>query len=142
MKKDRQRKILELISVYPINTQEELTEKLCEAGYPSTQATVSRDIRDLHIIKSLTKEGYRYISAESTELSSFDDAIFSSVKKVSSAGNIVVVKTSPGLANAVAVAIDSMNIPQILGCVAGDDTIMVVTDDELSAQEVAIKMRG
>ncbi len=137
MKKNRQEKMLELISRYEIETQDELIERLREHGYEVTQATVSRDIRELNIAKMTTGRGtYRYCipkrAIPATGMK-FSTALVDSITSVDYACNMVVLKTYPGLANAVAVGIDGMNLQQVLGCVAGDDTIMIVTRDEESA---------
>lgn len=137
MKRNRQEKLLELISRYEIDTQDELIARLRECGYDVTQATVSRDIRDLKIVKMMTRKGsYRYVlpkQANEGASPKFSTALIDSIVHVDSACNIVVIKTYPGLANAVAVGIDHMNFSQILGCVAGDDTIMIATRDYDSA---------
>ncbi|MBQ8310789.1 MAG: arginine repressor [Clostridia bacterium] len=142
MKRNRQEKLLELISRYEIDTQDELIARLRDNGFEVTQATVSRDIRELKIAKMTTGKGtYRYVLPKQVVDGSagmkFNRALIDSVISVDHACNIVVLKTYPGLANAVAVGIDSMNLHQILGCVAGDDTIMVVSRDEDCAKAMA-----
>ncbi|MBQ8415550.1 MAG: arginine repressor [Clostridia bacterium] len=141
MKRNRQEKMMELISRYEIDTQDELIARLRENGYDVTQATVSRDIRELKIAKITTGKGtYRYVLPKQMETGSgmkFNSSLIDSIVTVDHAANIVVLKTYPGLANAVAVGIDSMNMQQILGCVAGDDTIMVVSRDEECAKIIA-----
>ena len=133
MKRNRQEKLLELISRYEIETQDELIGRLRENGYEVTQATVSRDIRELKIAKMTTGKGsYRYVLPKQVEPSagvSFSAALIDSITSVDFAENIVVLRTYPGLASAVAGGIDRMDHSQILGCVAGDDTIMIVTRD-------------
>lgn len=144
MKKNRQEKMLELISRYEIETQDELIDRLREHGYDVTQATVSRDIRELKIAKMTTGRGtYRYVLPKHPQTSSgmrFSATLVDSIISVDYACNIVVLKTYPGLANAVAVGIDGMNMQQILGCVAGDDTIMIVTRDEESAHMISDRL--
>ncbi len=144
MKRNRQEKLLELISRYEIDTQDELIARLCDSGFDVTQATVSRDIRELKIVKMMTRKGsYRYVlPRESNENSGhkFSTALIDSIIHVDAACNLVVIKTYPGLANAVAVGIDQMKFPQILGCVAGDDTILVATRDFESAAAVAERL--
>ena len=145
MKKNRQEKMLELISRYEIETQDELIERLREHGYEVTQATVSRDIRELNIAKMTTGRGtYRYClpkrAIPSTGMK-FSTALIDSITGVDYACNMVVLKTYPGLANAVAVGIDGMNMPQVLGCVAGDDTIMIVARDSEYATVIAERIR-
>ena len=141
MKKNRQEKMLELISRYEIETQDELIEKLRESGIEVTQATISRDIRELKIAKMTTGKGsYRYVlprHAESAPVIKFSAALTDSIVSINCAGNLAVIKTYPGLASAVAGGIDHMNLHQILGCVAGDDTILVVTRDEECAAAFA-----
>ena len=142
MKGARQEKILEIIEKFNISTQEELIEKLYEAGIFATQTTISRDIRQLGLVKGVGADGaYKYLTPKTrkNEGGVMKNAISDSVLSVESAQNLVVVKTTPGMANAVAVGIDSMNFQQILGCVAGDDTIMVVTRDEESAKDIAAR---
>jgi len=130
--------MLELISRYEIDTQDELISRLRENGYEVTQATVSRDIRELKIAKMTTGKGtYRYVLPKQVEGGTgmkFNSALVDSIVSVDHACNVVVLKTYPGMANAVAVGIDSMNLREILGSVAGDDTIIVVTRNESCAE--------
>ena len=144
MKKHRQEKLLELISRYEIETQDELIERLREIGYEVTQATISRDIRELKIAKMTTGKGtYRYVLPKHADPSSgikFSAALIDSITTVEFAQNIVVIKTYPGLASAVAAGIDRMSLEGILGCVAGDDTIMVVTRDIECAEMIADRL--
>ena len=151
MKKNRQEKLLELISRYEIDTQDELIERLRDYGYDVTQATVSRDIRELKISKMTTGKGtYRYVlpkqSVDTDSGMRFSTTVIDSIVSVDHACNIVVLKTYAGLAGAVAVGIDGMNMHQVLGCVAGDDTIIVVTRNEGSAkiisERIHIMMKG
>ena len=144
MKKHRQEKLLELISRYEIETQDELIERLREIGYDVTQATISRDIRELKIAKMTTGKGtYRYVLPKHADPSSginFSAALIDSITTVEYAQNLVVIKTYPGIASAVAGGIDRMSLEGILGCVAGDDTIMVVTRDNECAQLFADRL--
>ena len=144
MKRNRQEKMLELISRYEIDTQDELIARLRDCGFEVTQATVSRDIRELKISKMMTGKGsYRYVLPKQTATGSgqkFSTALIDSIVSVESACNIVVIKTYPGLANAVAVGIDNLNFSQILGCVAGDDTIMIATRDYESADMICDRL--
>ncbi len=148
MKKNRQEKILELISKYEIETQDDLLELLRQEGVETTQATVSRDIRELDIVKMTTERGtYKYVSAlipKNTQKKSvpFARGLVDAVVSVSCALNIIVVKTSPGMSSPVAVAIDSFDDARILGCVSGDDTIIIVVRDEESAFELCEKMKA
>ena len=130
MKNARQQKILELIEKYDIDTQETLIAKLEEVGFATTQTTISRDIKQLKLVKGLTSNGtYKYIVPEvknSGGTPILNSALTESVIKIEAAENIVVVKTLSGMANAVAVCIDSLNEASIVGSVAGDDTILIV----------------
>ncbi|MBE5915922.1 MAG: arginine repressor [Pseudobutyrivibrio ruminis] len=128
MKIARQAKILELIVKNEIGTQEELTEKLQEIGFNATQATVSRDIREMKLTKVADSSGkLRYVAYKTTEddmnekyIRIFLDGFLS----MDNAENILVVKTVSGMAMAVAAALDHMDFPEIVGSIAGDDTIM------------------
>lgn len=144
MKRNRQEKLLELISRYEIDTQDELIARLRDCGFEVTQATISRDIRELKISKMMTGKGsYRYVLPKQTASGAgqkFSTALIDSIVSVDSACNIVVIKTYPGLANAVAVGIDNLNFSQILGCVAGDDTIMIATRDYESADMICNRL--
>lgn len=145
MKKNRQEKLLELISRYEIDTQDELIGRLREHGFDVTQATISRDIRELKIAKMMTGRGvYRYVLPKQTDNRggfAFNPALVDAVISVDSALNTVVLKTSPGLAQAVAVGIDRLDTQQILGCVAGDDTILIVTRDTECAEMISDRIR-
>ncbi len=131
MKESRQKMIVELINEFEIETQEELSRLLLERGYVTTQATISRDIKDLNIKKIPGKNGRaKYaipaMSGKTGPDSGYLTAIKGTVLSVEAAENIIVVKTAAGMAMAAAAAIDSMNIEHVLGCIAGDDTIMCV----------------
>ncbi len=136
MKKNRQEKILELIARYPIGTQDELIEHLEMEGCHATQATVSRDIRALKLVKLQTEDGgYRYVLPKREQGNAVHDAhgvtyqktYGASILSVAYAMNNVVIKTTPGMASAVALVLDHANHDMMLGTVAGDDTIIVVT---------------
>ena len=141
MKRIRQEKLLELISKYEIDTQDELIDRLRESGFEVTQATVSRDIRELNISKMTTGKGtYRYVlpkQAAPTSNMKFNSALIDALISIDYACNIVVLKTHAGLANALAVGIDAMHLDEILGCVAGDDTILLVSRSEESARHIS-----
>ena len=128
MKIERQAKILELIVKNEIGTQEELTARLEEAGFNATQATVSRDIREMKLTKVADGTGkLRYVAFKSTEEDMNDKYIrifLDGFVSMDNAGNILVVKTVSGMAMAVAAALDHMDFPEIVGSIAGDDTIM------------------
>lgn len=148
MKKNRHVKIFELISKYEIETQEELLDYLHEEGFDVTQATVSRDIRELDIVKVTTNKGtYKYTSSRSqgnTQKSStaLAGAIADAVQSVNFAQNIIVIKTAPGMSSPVAVAVDNLAEPRILGCVSGDDTIIVIVTDSESAYRIGSEMKS
>ena len=146
MKIKRQEKIIELIEKYNIDTQEELLRRLRGAGFDVTQATVSRDIKELRLIKTLSGDGrYRYAtSAEelSSDMSFKFLSIFSeSVKTVDYAGNIVVVKCYTGMANAACAALDSIHWNGVVGTLAGDDTIFVLIRSEHRALELVGELK-
>ena len=139
MKNDRQTRILEIIEREPIDTQEQLQQRLQEEGITCTQATISRDIKQLHLIKEPIGQGkYRYaVSVQRNRLNVADKlrTIFrESIVSVDYAQNIVVIKTMAGLANAAAAALDSMSIPYMVGSLAGDDTALLVMRDTESAR--------
>jgi len=140
MKYLRHAKILELIDKYDIETQEELAEKLKEAGMDVTQATISRDIKELKLIKVMTKdEHYRYATisyAEGAVQNRLLKVFAQSFVNCDYANNIVVIKTLPGMAQASASALDSMKWPNVLGTIAGDDTIMAVCRTEKTAEDL------
>lgn len=139
MKNDRQAKILEIIEHEPIDTQEQLQQRLQEQGIVCTQATISRDIKQLHLIKEPVGQGrYRYtVSSQRTKLNVADKlrTIFrESIVSIDSAQNIVVIKTMAGLANAAAAALDGMSISYMVGSLAGDDTALLIMRDTDSAR--------
>ena len=144
MKEGRQKKILNIISRYDVETQNQLIDYLKEAGVKSTQATISRDIKELRLIKELSPRGtYRYVSApaEVTDHSLRLQAIFhESVTSCVRAQNIVVVKTLPGAASAAAAAIDRMNIKDLAGSIAGDDTVFALFRSEADAEEFVARV--
>ncbi|MBE6968594.1 MAG: arginine repressor [Ruminococcaceae bacterium] len=130
MKSTRQAMILELISQQDIETQNQMMEALMERGIKSTQATLSRDIKELRLVKELSPSGsYRYVVVNRDELSDFDirlRKIFREcVISYDYAQNLVVLHTMPGLANAAASALDHMSIPELVGTLAGDDTVFL-----------------
>ena len=137
MKNERQKKILEIIEKYEVDTQDALIQRLGEAGITATQTTVSRDIRQLQLVKQLTEGGsYRYAATGQRRESPtpvLNSAITEAVVKITAAKNIVVIKTYPGMANALAVCVDSLEQEHIIGTVAGDDTILLVASDDETA---------
>lgn len=142
MKSGRQEKILEIISKKNIETQEELIDALKSEGFAVTQATVSRDIRQLKLLKVMVDGIYKYVAPkkELNEISEYNSALISSIREIKYALNNVVIKTAPGLAQAVAAGIDSLQEDGVLGCVAGDDTIIVVTSSEDVSAKISRKI--
>ena len=139
MKPARQEKILELISRYEVETQEELAAKLKEAGFNVTQATVSRDIRSLGLTKVVGKNGKVYYAPLPVTMEGNTDRVrifAEEMISVETGRNIVVIRTVPGMAMGLATALDAMKQPQILGCIAGDDTIFCVCPSDQEAAEV------
>lgn len=128
MKVGRQSKIIELITKHDVETQEELAQLLVEAGYNVTQATISRDIRELKLTKMSTDGGrQKYIALTSQEsglTEKYARVLRDGFVSMDKAQNILVIKTVSGMAMAVAAALDAMHIDGIVGCIAGDDTIM------------------
>ena len=129
MKTKRQAKMLELIKRNDIETQEELASLLNQAGFRVTQATISRDIKDLRLVKTLGSDGkYRYVSASrsSTDIrTNFSNLFSTSVNSIDIAQNLVVIKTLSGMAQAVCAALEGADYPSVVGTIAGDDTIFI-----------------
>ena len=146
MKSQRQTKILEIIASKDIETQEQLLEELRQAGFRSTQATISRDIKELRILKDLTAMGtYRYTIGSKETTNAFSNRLNSifkeSVISYDYAQNIVVVKTLPTLAPAAGRAIDAMNMSVVVGTLAGDDTLLIIMRDVQSAIGFCIEIK-
>lgn len=138
MKSQRQAKILEIISTRNVETQEQLLAALQKEGFRGTQATISRDIKELRIVKELTNLGtYRYTTPSNEITGTFSskmNTIFREcVVGYDYAQNIIVIRTLPGLASAAGSAIDAMNLSLVVGTLAGDDTVMVVMRDNNAA---------
>ncbi|SHE55678.1 arginine repressor [Alkalibacter saccharofermentans] len=146
MKVARQAKILELIENEEIETQDELAKQLKESGFHVTQATVSRDIKDMRLIKIMSKSGrHRYApfrDAGGNQLSERIVNVFrESVVSIDYSGNLVVIKTFSGGAMAASVAIDSMEWSDVVGCLAGDDTIFVAIRNQDKVVDVVEKFK-
>ena len=146
MKSKRQEKILELILDHSVQTQEQLLAELEAAGFRTTQATISRDIKQLRIIKELGPHGtYRYSTAPKPAEHTFSaklNLIFRQcITSVEYAQSMIVIKTMPGLANGAAAAIDKLNIPELLGTLAGDDTCFAVLKDTQAAANLCAEIR-
>ena len=140
MKINRHARILELIRKYEIGTQEELAEYLNKEGFQVTQATISRDIRQLHLTKIPGKGGRQKYVVLEKEGTGMDEKYLHVLKagyvSMDRAGNILVIKTVSGMAMAVAAALDAMAWPEIAGCIAGDDTIFALTRSENHAVQL------
>ncbi|SCY51661.1 arginine repressor [Butyrivibrio sp. INlla14] len=145
MKKNRHDKIIELIAKYEVETQEQLASLLKDEGYDVTQATVSRDIRQMKLSKQVTEDGRQKYVYSSADPEAMQDKYVSVLKagfvKMDLAQNILVIKTVSGMAMALAAAIDAIEMPQIVGCIAGDDTIMIAIKTNEEALEVMDKFR-
>lgn len=143
MKAIRQRRILEIIENKPIETQEELAEELRKQGFEVTQATVSRDIKELRLVKNLSNQGtYRYALPRDAYRANGDRMarmFQDSVVRMDYSENIIVIKTLPGTAQAVASTIDTAQWEEIIGTVAGDDTILIVVKPKEKVQETLDK---
>src|SRR5215470_11005614 len=135
----RQGQILKLIRGKRIHTQEELAQELKDIGIAATQVTLSRDVRDLRLVK--TREGYQEMAPEETG-PHFSLLAGEFLNDVLRAQNLVILKTSPGHANSVAVALDNEGWPEVVGTIAGDDTILIITPDSPTAEAVQEKLLG
>lgn len=147
MKNSRQNMILEIISQENIETQEQLLNRLQERGITSTQATISRDIKQMHLIKEPVGQGvYKYaVSGNRTKLNFAEKlrTIFrESITSIDCAKNIVVLKTMPGLASAACSALDNMELSYMVGSLAGDDTAFLLMRDEESAVNFCEELKG
>ncbi|MCM1126587.1 MAG: arginine repressor [Lachnospiraceae bacterium] len=145
MKKSRHQKIKELVEQYQIETQEELADKLTEAGYAVTQATVSRDIRELKLSKIPLGDGHQMYTILEHDDRHLGDKYIRVLKdgfvSMDMAQNILVIKTVSGMAMAVAAAVDAMKFKEIVGSIAGDDTIMMAVRTVEDTQVVMEKLR-
>ena len=141
MKNDRQKLLLQIIQMKDINTQEDLVRELRARGHKVTQATVSRDIKELQLMKvAADGGGYRYAEPEKREISITERMmriLSDSMVSADHAGNLVVMKTLSGSANVAAEAIDTLDWPEILGTIAGDNTVLIVVRDAECAGETA-----
>ena len=144
MRISRQNKILELIEQYEIETQDKLASMLRDYGYEVTQATISRDIKELQLVKTLSSGGrYKYVVSTSGEgpVSGRLTSVFrETVKSITYSGNIVLVKAISGCAAAVGEALDTMNVDHVIGSVAGDNTLLLVIDDPSNSPEVVERL--
>ena len=146
MKEQRQKAILKLIQQEDLEVQEELLERLHQMGFSCTQATISRDIKELHLVKERTKNGtYKYVVSlhrGRSDLAARLQTIFrESVISFDCAQNLIVLKTMPGLANAAAAALDAMEIPNMVGSIAGDDTAVLIMRTNEAADQFCNEIR-
>ena len=140
MKNTRQAEIMNIVQTMEVETQEQLLKELRSRGFTATQATISRDIKELRLVKELTgRGGYRYTLTERKSVGGADvrlrNIFKEGVTSVDVAQNIVVVRTMPGLASAACSALDGMNISGMVGSLAGDDTGILIMRDNASAQQ-------
>lgn len=144
-KKQRQQAILRLIKENAINKQETLLEYLSREGFEVTQATISRDIRELCLVKTATPEGYRYVSSHGEASSPktqgrFETIFHESVLSVDCAGHIVLVKCYSGMANAACEVFDALRWQNVVGTLSGDDTFLVVARSERDAKTICTEL--
>lgn len=147
MKARRQMRILELVRSRPVETQEQLAELLSQEGIQVTQATVSRDIKELNLLKSPSGDGrYRYVPAHDSRPAGISDKLRRLLSdccvSFDSAENIVVVKTLSGTASGVGEAIDNMRLDDLVGSVAGDNTVLLVARSKSAAEETVERLRN
>ena len=145
-KQERHQLIRNLVETRNIETQEDLARALQQSGYPVTQATVSRDIKELQLVKALSPTGkYRYaVSAGQDGLVSerLSNIYRETVRSITSSGNIVLVKSLSGCANAAGETLDSLGLEHVIGSVAGDNTVLLVIDDPVNTQSVVDRLNG
>lgn len=145
MRYARQSKILDIINSHEVETQDMLVDLLKKEGFQATQATVSRDIKELQLIKTLTPSGrYKYTVSSNVEQAPserFVTIFQETVKSVDSSGNLIVIKTLSGCANAAGEALDNMEIDHVVGTVAGDNTLLMVIDDPANVPELVKQFR-
>ncbi len=143
MKKKRHDRILEIIENHEVETQGELADLLRSSGFKVTQATVSRDIRELGLVKTATAGGQKYAAASpvNEEQNRFIRVLRDSVQSVDQAQNLLVIRTGSGMAMAAAAALDHLDFPEVVGCIAGDDTIMAAVRTVEETTSLMNKMR-
>ncbi len=138
MKHRRQEKILDIIKNSEVETQEELLSRLKKSGFHATQATISRDMRQLNIVKTISASGrYRYVQKilpDPTLEEKFATILKETVKGIQPAMNIVVIHAYTGMASAACAAIDAMAMPEVIGSIAGDDTLILITESVENAK--------
>lgn len=139
----RQRRILDLVTREPVATQDDLRRSLVHEGFRVTQATLSRDIADLGLLK--TPEGYMSPAEEDAavrQLPSLERLLREFVVEIRPAGSLLVIKTAPGAAQPVAAALDGEGWPEVLGTIGGDDTILVISKTRTAGRALALRIRG
>jgi transcriptional regulator of arginine metabolism len=146
MKSQRQKLILEIISTQQVETQEELLARLQARGCKTTQATISRDIKELRLVKELSPAGtYHYVESVRKERVDLDQRLHKilreGVTSVDLAQNLIVLKTMPGLASGACAALDQMKIPDMVGSLAGDDTALLIMRSNGAAEEFYIEIK-
>lgn len=145
MKTKRHAKILELIQSYTIDTQEELLRRLREEGFDVTQATVSRDIKELRLLKTLGKDGaYKYTTGNRSTMdvsTNFHSLFSTTVQHIDFAGNMIVLKTINGMAQGICAALDSMEWDGMVGTIAGDDSIFIVARSNAKAVTLTSELK-
>ena len=143
-KKERLNLILEVIQEFEIGTQEELTECLNNKGYNVSQATISRDIKELNLIKGegkTTKSKYIKFSADESVSPKIIELFKHVTVSISSVNNLIVIKTLSGNAGTAGMAIDGMHFPQVMGTIAGDDTLLIIAKSESDAHIIVKSLR-
>lgn len=142
---ERHLKIIDLVTKFDINTQDELVKKLKSAGFKVTQATISRDIKELGLLKIMSEDRkykYSYVKTEQPQASSMMLSLFKeTVLSIDSAQNIIVIKCIAAGASASAAMIDKLNIPDVIGTLAGDDTVLVIVSSTLSVKSVLSRLK-
>ncbi len=140
MKESRQSRIIDIVESRIIETQEELTSILLREGFNTTQATISRDIRELKLTKVSTEDGRQKYTipkgADLEVLSKYQKVLAAGILSMEAAENLIVIKTVPGVAMAVGAALDNLEINGLMGCIAGDDTLFVVARTKAMSKEV------
>ena len=144
-KQQRQQTILRLIQENPISRQETLLEYLSKEGFDATQATISRDIREMNLVKAATTTGYRYVSSHSEALyhkmqARFETIFHESVLGVDFAGHVVLVKCYSGMANAACEVFDALKWKNVVGTLSGDDTFLIVARSERDAKTICTEL--
>jgi len=140
MKNDRQKVILEIIRSMDIGTQEDLHAELVRRGYKAAQPTLSRDIQQLRLVKTAYEGGYKYVQSDGRD-AAFSNLLMQTITSVDYAMNMVVVKCNTGMAQAACAMIDSMEYTQILGTIAGDDTIFILLKNEENARQLVLSIK-